>query len=97
MDTCKQLTNLLKLRIGFIMMLTVLVTMAVTSGQPLDGLQIMVLAFAIAVLISAGSAGSAGAFNQYFEVDLDRVMPRTKNRPFVTGSFQKSPLAVRLN
>ena len=85
----KQIINLLKLRIGVIMMLTALVAMAVTPGQVLDGVQILVLAFAVLI-----SAGSAGAFNQYFEVDLDSVMQRTKDRPFVTGSFQKSPLWV---
>ena len=89
MDMFKQISNLLKLRIGVIMMLTALVAMAVTPGQALNGLQILVLAFAVLV-----SAGSAGAFNQYFEVDLDSVMQRTKDRPFVTGSFQKSPLWV---
>lgn len=87
----KQIVNLLKLRIGVIMMLTALVAMAVTPGQALDGMQIMVLAFAVLI-----SAGSAGAFNQYFEVDLDSVMQRTKDRPFVTGSFQKSPLWLLL-
>ena len=87
----KQIVNLLKLRIGVIMMLTALVAMAVTPGQALDSMQIMVLAFAVLI-----SAGSAGAFNQYFEVDLDSVMQRTKDRPFVTGSFQKSPLWLLL-
>lgn len=82
----KQLVNLLKLRIGVIMMLTALVAMVVTPGQALDGVQILVLAFAVLI-----SAGSAGAFNQYYEVDIDSVMQRTKNRPFVTGRFQKSP------
>lgn len=71
------------------MMFTALVAMAVTPGQALDGLQILVLSFAVLI-----SAGSAGAFNQYFEVDLDSVMQRTKDRPFVTGSFQKSPLWI---
>ena len=85
----KQLINLMKLRIGVIMMLTALVAMVVTPGQPLDGLQVLVLAFAVLI-----SAGSAGAFNQYFEVDLDSVMQRTKDRPFVIGSFQKSPLWI---
>jgi protoheme IX farnesyltransferase len=85
----KQLINLMKLRIGVIMMLTALVAMVVTPGQPLDALQILVLAFAVLI-----SAGSAGAFNQYFEVDLDSVMQRTKDRPFVIGSFQKSPLWI---
>ncbi len=85
----QQIINLMKLRIGVIMMLTALVAMVVTPGQALDGLQVMVLAFAVLI-----SAGSAGAFNQYFEVDLDCVMQRTKDRPFVTGRFQKSPLWV---
>ena len=85
----KQITNLLKLRIGVIMMLTALVAMVVTPGQALDSLQILVLAFAVLI-----SAGSAGAFNQYFEVDLDSVMQRTKDRPFVTGRFHKSPLWI---
>jgi protoheme IX farnesyltransferase len=31
------------------------------------------------------SAGSAGAFNCYFDRDIDRVMKRTSNRPLVTG------------
>lgn len=33
------------------------------------------------------SAGSAGAFNCYFDRDIDRVMERTKNRPLVTGEL----------
>jgi len=85
----KQISNLLKLRIGVVMMLTALVAMVVTPGQALDNVQILVLAFAVLI-----SAGSAGAFNQYFEVDLDRVMYRTKDRPFVTGSFKKNPLWI---
>jgi protoheme IX farnesyltransferase len=89
MDMFKQISNLLKLRIGVIMMLTALVAMVVTPGPALDGLQVLVLAFAVLI-----SAGSAGAFNQYFEVDLDSVMQRTKDRPFVTGRFQKSPLWI---
>ncbi|MFB2582633.1 heme o synthase [Herbiconiux sp. P15] len=31
------------------------------------------------------SAGSAGAFNCYFDRDIDRVMDRTSKRPLVTG------------
>ncbi|MFW2438344.1 MAG: heme o synthase [Arenicellales bacterium] len=89
MDMFKQISNLLKLRIGVIMMLTALVAMVVTPGPALDSMQILVLAFAVLI-----SAGSAGAFNQYFEVDLDSVMQRTKDRPFVTGRFHKSPLWI---
>ena len=82
-----QLVNLLKLRIGFIMMLTALVAMMVTPGQTPGVIEITVLAFAVLI-----SAGSAGAFNQYFEVDLDRQVARTCTRPFVTGYFKKSPI-----
>lgn len=82
-----QISNLLKLRIGVIMMFTALAAMVVTPGQQPGGFEAFVLAFAVLI-----SAGSAGAFNQYFEVELDRKMPRTCNRPFVTGYFRKSPL-----
>jgi protoheme IX farnesyltransferase len=82
-----QIVNLLKLRIGVIMMFTALVATVVTPGPQPDGFEMLVLAFAVLI-----SAGSAGAFNQYFEVDLDRQVPRTRNRPFVTGYFKKGPL-----
>ena len=82
-----QITNVLKLRIGVVMMLTALVAMVVTPGQQPSAFEALVLAFAVLI-----SAGSAGAFNQYFEVDLDRKVPRTCNRPFVTGYFHKGPL-----
>lgn len=85
----KQISDLLKLRIGVIMTFTALVAMVVTPGRSLDGVEILVLAFAVLI-----SAGSAGAFNQYFEVDLDSMMQRTRNRPFVTGRFHKNPLWI---
>jgi len=82
-----QLVNLLKLRIGVVMMLTALVAMVATPGPRASAFEALVLAFAVLI-----SAGAAGAFNQYFEVDLDRKVPRTCNRPFVTGYFRKGPL-----
>ena len=82
-----QIINLLKLRIGVVMMVTALVAMVVTPGPPASLLEMLVLAFAI-----MAAAGSAGAFNQYFEVELDRQVPRTATRPFVTGYFKKGPL-----
>ena len=84
-----QISNLLKLRIGVIMMLTALAAMVVTPGTRPDVLEALVLAFAVLI-----SAGSAGAFNQYYEVDLDSQMKRTRNRPFVTGRFRKGPLWI---
>ena len=82
-----QVINLLKLRIGVIMMLTALVAMVATPGPQPSAFEVLVLAFAVLI-----SAGAAGAFNQYFEVDLDRKVARTCNRPFVTGYFRKGPL-----
>lgn len=41
----------------------------------------------VTVLGGALSAGSAGAFNCYFDADIDKVMKRTKNRPLVTGEL----------
>jgi protoheme IX farnesyltransferase len=37
------------------------------------------------------SAASAGALNQYVERDSDARMPRTRNRPFVTGRLKAGP------
>jgi len=53
-----------------------------TPGQAVPAWQVLVLA--ITVLLAASSAG---AFNQYYEVDIDARMRRTDNRPFVTGAF----------
>ncbi len=83
----KQLVCLFKLRIGVVMMLTALAAMAVTPGRSLTGGEMIVLALAVLL-----SAGAAGAFNQYYETDLDVRMRRTDDRPFVTGWFHKGPL-----
>jgi len=82
-----QISNLLKLRIGVIMMLTALVAMVITPGTQPGGFEMLVLCFAVLI-----SAGAAGAFNQYYEVDIDRKVARTCTRPFVTGYFRKRPL-----
>jgi len=78
----KQLSNLFKFRIGVVMALVSVVTLVVTPGQAVPAWQVLVLA--ITVLLAASSAG---AFNQYYEVDIDARMRRTDNRPFVTGVF----------
>jgi protoheme IX farnesyltransferase len=81
-----QFINLFKLRIGVIMMLTALVAMVITPGDALHWWQVVTLGLSVLV-----AAAAAGAFNQYYEVDLDRQMRRTRNRPFVTGTFTKGP------
>ena len=86
-EVMRQVSDLLKLRIGVIMALTALVAMLATPGaQPGPGAALVLF---LTVLLASGAAG---AFNHYYEVDLDRRMPRTCRRPFVTGYFRKGPL-----
>jgi len=81
----RQLSNLFKFRIGVVMAITAVVTLLVTPGQAVPAWQVLVLA--ITVLLAASSAG---AFNQYYEIDIDARMRRTVDRPFVTGAFAHS-------
>ena len=81
----RQFINLFKLRIGVVITLAALGGMAITPGHALTSWQVLVLSLAV-MLASA----AAGAFNQYFECDIDAKMDRTHNRPFVSGFFQHS-------
>ncbi len=79
----KQLINLFKVRIGLVMTITAMVALLVTpGGREVPAWQIAVLALAVLL-----ASSSAGAFNQYYEREFDRLMRRTSNRPFVTGAF----------
>jgi len=79
----KQISRVFKLRIAAAITLCAIAGMAITPGVSLAPGKIAVLAVAV-FLSSAG----ASAFNQHFERELDAQMPRTRNRPFVTGEFQ---------
>ena len=74
--------GLFKLRIGVMIMITALVGLAVTPGAALGIGQVVVLALSVLV-----ASASAGAFNQYYEHDIDRLMARTRGRAFVTGAL----------
>jgi len=76
--------DLFKLRIGVFITLTALVGHAVTPGPGLSAAALVVLALAV-LLASA----SAGAFNQYAEAATDRLMARTRGRPFATGALRR--------
>jgi protoheme IX farnesyltransferase len=76
-----------KLRIGVVITFTALAGLAVSSGPDLSLLQFITLTLAVLV-----SSGSAGAFNQYYEHDIDPLMARTRNRPFATGEIQHGPI-----
>jgi heme o synthase len=75
--------GLFKLRIGVVIALTALAGLMVTPGASpgLGAATVLVLAVLVA-------SAAAGAFNQYYEVDLDRLMKRTRGRPFATGALR---------
>lgn len=79
-----QLVDIFKLRIGLFMAVTALAGYAVTPGIELTGMELALLA-----LVTLGASGAAGAFNQFMEWDLDKLMPRTASRPFVTGAMPR--------
>ena len=85
-QACKLVLNLFKLRIGIVIALTAVAGMAVQPGRALPGWQASVLALAVLVCSAA-----AGAFNQYHEWTSDRLMERTRRRPFVTGTLKRGP------
>jgi len=81
----KQYVNVFKLRIGVVITLAAMGGMVITPGQTLTGWQVLVLSLAVFM-----ASAAAGAFNQYFDHDIDAKMARTENRPFVNGFFQHS-------
>jgi protoheme IX farnesyltransferase len=77
-----QIVSLLKLRIGIAIAASAVAGMAAANGTPPSVGQAAL--FALAVL---GGAGAAGAFNHYYERDIDTRMARTRRRPFATGQL----------
>jgi len=77
--------GLFKLRIGVLIMITALAGMAAAHGQLAHAWQAVVVALAVLV-----ASGSAGAYNQYFEAETDRLMARTRGRAFATGVLPHS-------
>lgn len=80
-----RLVSLLKLRIGVAIAASAMAGMAATQGPALSPEETIM--FALAVL---GGAGAAGAFNHYYEREIDRRMARTRRRPFAIGTFRES-------
>ena len=72
-----------KVRLGFLIMACTLAGIAVSPSSPLSAMEI----FALAVYVLVASSTS-GAFNQWYERDIDSVMDRTKDRPFVTKELE---------
>ena len=83
----RTILGLFKLRIGVVITFSALAGLSVSSGPSLSLGQFIILTLSVLV-----SSAAAGAFNQYYEHDLDPKMARTKNRPFVTGEIKHDPL-----
>lgn len=83
--TAAMAISLLKLRIGVAIAASALAGVALASGPGLTWWQLTGLSLAI-----LGASGAAGAFNHYYDRDLDRLMLRTRNRPFASGAFSAS-------
>jgi protoheme IX farnesyltransferase len=73
--------ELMKLRIGFLIALSAMAGYAAVARH-VDARQLAVLF--IAMLL--GSSGSA-VFNQFYDRDIDRLMPRTAKRPLAAGTL----------
>ncbi|MBI1943656.1 MAG: protoheme IX farnesyltransferase, partial [Betaproteobacteria bacterium] len=82
----RTLLNLFKLRIGAAIALATAAGLAVEAGPRPAFVPAAILVLAVLV-----ASAAAGAFNQYAELDLDRRMARTCNRPFVTGALRHGP------
>ncbi len=86
MQLSRDVLGLFKLRIGVLIMITALVGLVITPGPALSLVEVVALAASVLV-----ASASAGAFNQYFEYETDRLMARTRRRAFVTGALPHSP------
>ena len=80
--TLKLIYHTAKVRLGFLIMACALAGIAMSPGSSPTAWQVAVLG--IATLFASAAAG---AFNQLYERDVDAVMRRTRERPFVTGRF----------
>lgn len=72
--------QLMKLRIGFLIAITAMAGYAAIAHH-VDAGQLAVLFLAMLL----GSSGSA-VFNQFYDRDIDGLMPRTAQRPLVVGT-----------
>ena len=77
--------DLFKLRIGLVIGFTAVVGLAITPGRSMAGWEVLLLMLAVTL-----ASAAAGAFNQYYERDVDARMRRTSRRAFVTGRLHAS-------
>jgi protoheme IX farnesyltransferase len=90
--TLRSVLGVFKLRIGLVIACTALAGLAVAPGPAPAAWRIGVLWLGVLV-----SSACAGAFNQYYEHDIDMMMRRTRSRAFASGKFRRSrwwPVAI---
>ncbi|MBF0180534.1 MAG: protoheme IX farnesyltransferase [Magnetococcales bacterium] len=87
LTTTKAILTLFKLRIGVAMAATAGAGIAVMPGPGPTWTDTGLLILAVLL-----SAGAAGGLNHYHDHDIDSLMGRTSNRPFVTGILPHSRL-----
>lgn len=78
--------TLCKIRIGMAIMLSALGGAVLAAGAWPPASDVVLLALAVLV-----AASGAGAFNHYFDRDIDALMGRTRKRPFVDGTLRAHP------
>lgn len=78
--------TLCKIRIGVAIMLSALGGAVLAAGGWPAPVDTVVLAMAVLV-----AASGAGAFNHWFDRDIDALMGRTRKRPFVDGTLRAHP------
>jgi protoheme IX farnesyltransferase len=78
----KDILSIFKLRIGVAIMMSAVAGAAIAPGPIPAPWRVATLAVAVFL-----ASASAGAFNQWAEADLDRMMRRTAGRPFAARRF----------
>lgn len=86
-ETLKLIYLAAKVRLGFLIAACAMAGVALSPDNTLTPVQLTVLGLAVLL-----SSAAAGAFNQYYERDLDATMTRTRTRPFVTGQLRADGL-----
>ena len=84
LNTVKKIIELFKVRISLT------ITLCAVSGAFImpHSNSFSLNQFIILIFCTFLSSASSSAFNQFYEKDLDVLMPRTSQRPFATGFFK---------
>ena len=84
------LAELTKLRLSLLVLITTFVGFTLASGRHLDWVRLLHTLAATGLV-----AGAAAVLNQVIEIDVDRLMERTRRRPLPAGRMTR-PVALML-